>query len=195
VVAAVLLLSGAAWAQAPANTPTRVAVLDFNRVITENAEGKKAADQIMKEVNKKQAEFTKIQGEIDAIQKDLQTKDAALSAQAKADMSKQIDDKQVQLTRMNEDAQKQFPEMQRQLLGPIADRAQKVIKSYADEVGLAMVFDVSSQNNDILYFPDVSDITTEVIRRIDADVAKTPITAAPSAPAAPGQTPIGAPKK
>jgi outer membrane protein len=192
-----LLSVGAALAQAPAaaaaqaNAPSRVAVIDFNRAVTENAEGKKAGDAFMAEIGKKQAEFTKLQGEIDAIQKDLQTKDAALSAQAKADMAKDIDRKQTQLTRMNDDAQKDVPELQSQLLGPVMDRAQKVIKSYADEVGLAVVFDISNQNSSLIYWPDVADITTEVIRRIDADIAKNPPSAAApaKAPAAPAKAP------
>jgi len=183
MAAAGMLMAVSAMAQAPANTPSRVAVLDFNRVVTENADGKKASDSIMAEIGKKQSEFTKIQGEIDTIQKDLQAKSAALSAQAKADMAKQIDDKQVLLTRMNEDAQKDVPELQQRLLGPVAERAQKIIKSYADEVGLAVVFDISSQANSIIYFPDVADVTTEVIRRIDADIAKSPTAAPAAAPA------------
>jgi hypothetical protein len=99
-------------------------------------------------------------------------------------MAKQIDDKQVLLTRMNEDAQKDVPELQQRLLGPVAERAQKIIKSYADEVGLAVVFDISSQANSIIYFPDVADVTTEVIRRIDADIAKSPGGAPPAPPSA-----------
>ncbi len=176
-----------AWAQAaaPAQTavPTRVAVIDFNRAVTENGEGKKAGESFMAEVGKRQAEFDKIQKEIDAIQNDLKTKDKALSDQAKADMAKEIDKKQTTLTRMNDDAQKEIPEFQQQLLGPVAERTQKIIKEYADEVGLAAVFDTSSQNTSIIHYSDVADITTEIIRRVDADIAKSP--AAPAKPAAP----------
>src|SRR5690349_4745627 len=115
-----LLFIPAAWAQPPAqaNPPSRVAVIDFQRAVTENADGKKAGETFMAEIGKKQADFTKLQGEIETIQKDLQTKDAALSADAKADMAKQIDAKQIQLTRMNEDAQKEVPELQTRVFGP-----------------------------------------------------------------------------
>ena len=184
-----LLFVGAAWAQAPANPPSRVAVIDFQRALTENTEGKKAADAFMKEVGAKQAEFTKIQKEIETIQTDLQTKAAALSEPAKAAMAKQIDDKQTLLTRMNEDAQRDVPEIQQRLLGPIAERTQRVIKAYGDESGLAAVFDISAQSTSgLIHWSEVADITTEIIRRIDADIAKSPAPAAP-APAAPTPAP------
>ena len=109
------------------------------------------------------------------------------------DMAKQIDDKQTLLTRMNEDAQKEVPELQSKLLGPVADRTQKIIKSYADEAGIAVVFDISSQNSAIIHSSDLADITTEVIRRIDADIAKSPAPAAKApAPAAPAARPPAA---
>jgi Skp family chaperone for outer membrane proteins len=172
-----LLMVGSAWAQAPAaaqaSAPSRVAVIDFNRAVTENAEGKKAGETFMAEIGKKQADFEKIQKEIDTIQNDLRTKATALSDQAKAEMAKQITDKQTQLTRMNEDAQREVPEIQDRLLGPVAERTQRIIKAYADEVGIAVVFDVSSQGTSIINYSDVADITTEIIRRIDADIAKT----------------------
>lgn len=189
-----LLFAGTAWAQTPvatsASAPSRVAVIDFNRAVTENADGKKAQAAFMAEISGKQTEFTKIQKDIETIQSDLQTKAAALSDQAKATMAKQIDDKQILLTRMNEDAQKEVPDLQQRMFGPVADRTQKIIKSYSDEVGLAAVFDISSQANPIIYFPDVADITTEVIRRIDADIAKSPTPASPAArPPAAATTP------
>ena len=196
MVVVILLVAGTTWAQAPAaaqaNVPTRVAVIDFNRAVTENSDGKKAFTSISAEISKKQGEFTKVQGEIDTIQKDLQTKDAALSAQAKADMTKQIDTKQTALTRMNEDAPKEIQDLQNTLLGPVAQRTQKVLDVYAEELGFAVVFDYSSQTTPVIHYSEVADITTEVIRRVDADIAKNPAGAATpakpaAAPAAPKQ--------
>jgi hypothetical protein len=42
-------------------------------------------------------------------------------------------------------------------------------------MGYSVVFDTSNQqNNNIIYSDEVAEITTEIIRRIDADFAKTP---------------------
>src|SRR5437870_1603197 len=72
-------------------------------------------------------------------------------------------------------------DLQQQLFRPIMEQTQKVLQAYSAENGFAVVFDVSSQANSIIYVQDVADITTEIIRRVDANVAKAPA-AAPAAP-------------
>jgi Skp family chaperone for outer membrane proteins len=164
--------------QAPASTSaaatpaTRVAVVDFEKAVTENAEGKKAQDQFMAELNKREKEFTDKQKALADTQTKLQNGEKTLSDAAKGDLAKQIDRMNVELQRMNDDAQKDLGEMQQQLFRPIAERTQKVLQTYSTENGFAVVFDVSSQASSIIYVQEIADITTEIIRRVDADAAK-----------------------
>jgi Skp family chaperone for outer membrane proteins len=123
------------------------------------------------------------------MQTKLQTGDKALSESAKADLAKQIDKLNTDLQRMNDDAQKELGELQQQLFRPIAEKAQEAIKSYSTENGFAVVFDTSSQATSIIYFQDVADITTEIIRRMDSSPAK------PAAPAAAAPKPTADPTK
>ena len=96
----------------------------------------------------------------------------------------------------NDDAQKELGDLQQQLFRPIMEQTQKVLQAYSAENGFAVVFDVSSQANSIIYVQDVADITTEIIRRVDADIAKTPTPPAPAPrPAAPAPRPAEPPKK
>jgi outer membrane protein len=177
VVLILILLPAALFAQekAPADaTPaTRVAVVDFQRAIVENAEGKKAQTEFLAEINKRQAEFDKKQKALAEMENKLRTADKALSDEAKADIGRQIDRTNTDLQRMNDDAQKELGDLQQKLFRPIAERANKILQSYATEVGFAVVLDLSSQANSVVYFSDVADITTEIIRRVDADAAKT----------------------
>ncbi len=156
---------------------TRVAVVDFQRAFTENSEGKKAQEKFMGELNRREKEFTDKQKLLADTQNKLQTGAQALSDAAKADLSRQIDKLNTDLQRMNDDAQKELGELQQQLFAPIAQRTQGVLKAYASENGYAMVFDLSSQANSIVYNSEVADITTEIIRRVDADLAKAPAVA------------------
>ncbi len=195
LVMLILLLPAALLAQAPATAATatspagsagekagKVAVIDLQKAITENADGKKAQEKFMAEFTKKQKEFEDKQKALTDAQTKLQTQDKALSEVAKADLTKQIDKYNTELQRMNDDAQKDLGDLQQQLFKPIAEKTQEVLKSYSTENGFAAVFDVSSQANSIIYYQDVADITTEIIRRIDATPTK-PATAAPAAPA------------
>jgi Skp family chaperone for outer membrane proteins len=189
VILVALALPAAVFAQAPAagGAGGRVAVVDFQKAVTENGDGKKAQERFMAEFNKRQSEFEGKQKSMADMQNKLQTGDKALSESAKADLAKQIDKLTVDLQRMNDDAQKDLSDMQQQLFRPIAEKAQEAIKSYSTENGFAVVFDTSSQASSIIYFQDVADITTEIIRRMDATAAKPSATpaATPKPPADP----------
>jgi len=195
LVLLILLLPAALLAQAPAATSAassaaagvgagKVAVIDLQKAITENADGKKAQEKFMAEFSKKQKEFEDKQKLLTDNQQKLQTQDKALSDAAKAQLAKDIDRLNTDLQRMNDDAQKELGDLQQTLFRPIAEKAQEVLKSYSNENGFAAVFDVSSQANSIIYFQEVADITTEIIRRIDSAPAKPASgTTAPKPPA------------
>lgn len=189
LIPAALLAQAPAAAPPPANTPPaasasggagatagRVAVVDMQRAITENAEGKKAQEKFMTAFNQKQKEFEDKQKLLTDTQTKLQTGDKALSDATKAELSRQAEKLNTELQRMNDDGQKDLGDLQQTLFRPIAEKAQEVLKAYSSENGFAVVFDSSSQASSIIYASDVADITTEIIRRIDS----TPTTAKPA---------------
>ena len=189
-IAMMLLLAALLVAQAPApaaaaqkDAPpaTRVAVVDFQAAVTENSEGKKAQEKFLAELGKREKEFTDKQKTLTDTQTKLTTQDKVLSVEVKAEMAKTIDKLNTELQRMNDDAQKDLGDLQQQLFRPIADRTQKVLEAYSTENGFAVVFDRSSQASSIVYAQPVADITTEIIRRVDADAAKSPAAAEPAA--------------
>jgi len=170
-----LLVPAALLAQAPA-AGSKVAVIDFQGALAGNAMGKKAQEQLGAEVNKRQADMERTQKSLEDAQTKLRTQDKALSDAAKADLGRDIDRLTTDLQRKNDDAQKELQDLQQQLLRPIAERLQKVLDAYASEMGYAVVLDAMS----VVWRADAADITTEIIRRIDADVTAT---AKPAAPA------------
>jgi len=186
---AAVLAQAPAPVQAPKETPAaasagagRVAVVDFQKAVIENAEGKKAQEKFMAEVNKRQKEFEGKQKSLSDAQNKLQTQAQVLTDPVKAELNRQIDKLNTELQRMNDDAQKDLGDFQQQLFRPIMEQTQKVLQAYSVENGFAVVFDVSSQANSIIYVQDVADITTEIIRRVDATVAKAPAAAPAVAP-------------
>ena len=148
---------------------SKLAVIDFQAALASNAEGRKAQADLAAEVTKRQGEMEKMQKSLDDTQNKLRTQDKALSDTAKADLTREIDRLGTDLQRKNDDAQKELGDLQQRLLRPIAERLQKVLQIYAVEMGYAVVLDAMS----VVYFQDTADITTEIIRRVDADVAAT----------------------
>ena len=72
-------------------------------------------------------------------------------------------------------------DLQQQLFRPIAEKTQEVLKAYSSENGFAVVFDSSSQSNGgIIHVDPIADITTEIIRRVDATPTKAPAAPAPA---------------
>ncbi len=190
VVIISLMLGASVFAQAPAaatGTPgNRIAVMDFNRAITETTDGKKAADQIMATMTTKQTEFEKEQKALEELETRLRTQTTVLSETVRADITRQITEKQTTLTRLNEDAQRVYVELQEKHFSPIALVVNKVVETYATEMGLALVLDNATQPTNIIYSDPVGDITSEIIRRANAEFAK--------APAAPAAAPAAAPR-
>ncbi len=137
----------------------------------------------MGEVNKRQKDFEEKQKSLSDAQNKLQTQGKVLGEAATGDLNRQIEKLNTELQRMNDDAQKDLGDLQQQLLRPIADRTQKVLQAYSLESGFSVVFDVSSQASSIVYVEPVADITTEIIRRVDAEMAKAPTPPAAAAPA------------
>src|SRR4051812_4093954 len=120
-----LLLPAALLAQAPAKETAgagRVAVVDFQRAVTENAEGKKAQEKFLAELNQRQKVFEEKQKLLTDSQTKLQNGDKTLTDTAKGDLAKQIDKLNTDLQRMNDDAQKELGDIQQQLFRPIAEK-------------------------------------------------------------------------
>jgi Skp family chaperone for outer membrane proteins len=171
--------------QAPATPPrpaaapagplggTKVAVIDVQRAISENANGRKAISELNATGQKKQAELEAKQKAIQDNQQKLQTGDKVLNDAAKADLQRAIQRDTTALERDTADAQAELQELQNRLIAPIAQLTQRVLNAYAEEMGFAVVFDISSQASTIVFHSDLADITTEIIRRVDAEIAKT----------------------
>jgi len=107
----------------------------------------------------------------------------------KAPIRSELESKTREAQFIQENAQRKSDDLKQQLLSPIAILANKVIDRYAKANNLAIVFDPNTQESNIIYANQASDITNEVIRGMNEDYAKDPNLAAPapSAPAAPAK--------
>ena len=99
-----------------------------------------------------------------------------------------------------EDAQRKLQTQERtlrdELLRPIAERASAILNAMAVEQGYTLIVDVSNPQNNAVWFNPKNDITAELTKRIDAEMAKASEAkpAGPAGSAAPGTaTPRPAP--
>ena len=170
---------------------SKVALVDFERVVVGTAAGKKAADQWNAKYAEHQKNLEARQKEIEDQQTKLRTQGNVLSDAAKAEITRDIDRKTTELNRLSEDAQKQMEDLRTQLLQPISQLAQQVLQTYAAEKGYTVVIDVSSPETSIIYVNEKALITDDVIKQIDslpaAPAATTPTTTPPPATTPPAR--------
>lgn len=158
---------------------SKVVVVDFERAVVESAEGKKSSEKFNAVLKAKQTDIDKKQKELEDQSKKLQNGARTLSDAAKAELQRDIDRRTTELTRVNEDAQKELQLTRDELLRPIAERATAILNAMAAAEGYTLVIDVSNPETNVIFANPKNDITAELIKRIDA--AAPPETKPPAA--------------
>ena len=179
----------AANAAAPKPAPVpgnKVAVIDFRSALMDSDAGKTAQQQYEKEITTEKAKVEKVQKEYDELQTKLQN---AKTDAEKSTVNRDIEVKTREAQRAQEDAQRISQELQDKLLPPVAAMVNKAVEEYAKENSLAVVLDPRTDPTNIIYASIALDITSEVMRRMNAEYAKNPKAAAPAAgaPATPAR--------
>ena len=172
----------------------KIAIVDVERLTLASDAGKTASEQLQKKFTEISALMQRSQKEIEDKETRLKTQDRVMSATAKAQLAKEIETDKLTFDRKNQDYQKQLSDMQDDLLGPISEKAQKALADYVKEKGFTVLFDLSAQNGNIVWFNKGNEITDDVIKRLNEEMKKaTPAaaTAAPRPPATPAAAPAG----
>jgi outer membrane protein len=184
---ALLSASVALQAQATkpaAEAPSKIGIINIQGAIGGTKDGQKAAQDLDGKYAPKQKDFQQRQAEIQQLRDQLQKGSNTLSAEKRAQLERDIDEKTRRLTRDQQDTQEEFNNDRQKLLQAIGPRMMAVISKYAKDNGYSMVLDTSQ---DLVYASSGLDITQDIVTAFD----KTPATAAPPAgtsPARPGGT-------
>src|SRR5688572_10242456 len=162
--------------------PGKIGVLHVYSAISQCAEGKQALGEFEKKATAKKEELEKKNNEIQELQKQLQSQARTLNDDSRAALAKSIDAKTTELQRSTDDAQKEFGQMQNEILGRIGNKIGPLVQAYAKEHSFTIIVDSSNQNSQLIYADPGIDITEDIIKRVDSALA--PAAPAPAAPAA-----------
>ena len=153
---------------------SKIGTVDLQRVVEESADWAKAAEEWTILLNQRSADFQARQTEIDQEQLKLDAQPSTLTEVERAAVVRNIERLGTQLTRMNEDIQLELDSYRADLMTPIAEKADRLIREYALEAGFNLIIDGSNPNSGVAFVDEVIDITTEVLRRMDAPSEETP---------------------
>jgi outer membrane protein len=185
-----LISSAGLWSQ----QATKMAVIDMQRVIAETKEGQAKIAEMEKKYAPKEQEFQKRAADIQAKEEQLKKTQNTISEAAKASLTAEITRLKTALQRDTDDAQADSQEDQQKMLQDVGGKVVQVVTKYSQDNQIMIVFDLSSQPNNLVCCASAPEITKDVIALYDKTY---PVDGAPAAsatkPAAPAVTKPAAP--
>jgi outer membrane protein len=180
-----LLMAPALWAQAgaPADAPSKIAVINLQLAIVSTAEGKQASAEIRAQFAPRQSELQDLQKQIESIQQRLQNGQTTLSDDEKARLQDQGNLLTRRFQREQQDFQDDGQDANQTAVNKIGQKMLPILNKFAKANGYGVVIDESAQNTPVVYRADQVDITQQIIKLYDQAY---PVKAAAPAPAKPG---------
>ncbi len=144
--------------------PATVGVFDADRILAESLAGKQALalfsqlrDQRAGEVQAQQIQFNTLRQQV--LQAIPGSPEAVL-------IQRQVEDKSLQLQRLNEDVQNELGARQAALTEEITQKIATIIDELGAEQGFTMIF--NNVQSGLAYWDPAVDLTDEIIARLDA---------------------------
>jgi Skp family chaperone for outer membrane proteins len=166
ILGIVVLAVSAGPLGAASQAPRGIAVINNARVFDESNQGRAATQQIQANVDSWQQQLTKLQTELQVLLTQRQQQAAVMTPEALRTLDIDIEQKQIDLQRLRDDAQRQAEAIQQQILGGLDNELTPMVAALAAELGYSVVF--NSQSPGLLHFDPASDITDQLIARLNA---------------------------
>jgi outer membrane protein len=160
----------------------KIAIISFQAVVAQTNEGQRDLANIQKKFQSRTDQLKTLNGEIEGLQKDLQSQADKLTASDRASRTKVIDEKKKRLQRGAEELRSDGNGELKQVLGDLAPKVYEVLVGYAKQQGFTVVFDAGQEQPMILYASETANISKPVI---DAYNIKSGVPAPPALVAKP----------
>ncbi len=160
--------TGAATAQV---APSRIGVLDFQRILRESVPGKVSVGKLTALQEDKLAKAKVMNEEMRRL--DTDSKNPSLTAAQRNTAAQRLAEKQVAIKRFAEDADKEIGTTRDRELQSLQVRIKPVIDSVGKEMGMAAIF--NKFESGLIYTNDAIDITNTVIVRFNAASPTQPV--------------------
>jgi outer membrane protein len=146
----------------PAAAQARIAVIDVQRVVTESDPGKEVMQKLRALSDAKAQQGQTMQKELAALQDQFNKQRFTVSEQRQAEMSKEIEDKQIAIKRFQDDAQRELQDAQRRELGGLEERIMPIINQIGQTDGYTLIF--NKFQSGLVYADEAVDVTDRVIQ-------------------------------
>ena len=141
---------------------TKLAYVDYQRVLTEVEEGKAAKKRLQSWLESRQKEIDSQQEGLRKEQEVLQKQASAMSEETRQKKAAELQRKVMELAQRYEKSRGEAAERERREMEPIIGKIDQVIGKIAERDGLAMVFE--KRDSGLVFALAQYDITNEVVR-------------------------------
>jgi len=167
LMACVVLTASAAAQQA-----VKVGIIDSQKAFQTSSEGKKAATQLQDRDTKIKNDLAKMDDQIRSLESKMNTQRLTLSQEAIIQYQADIEKKNTERKRYAEDAERNFPQLQINVVQKIRNEMITIIDQVAKEKSFDLIIDLASSG--VVFYNPAIDITDEVVKRYDATKAAAP---------------------
>jgi outer membrane protein len=154
---------------AQSSVPQRIAVIDVQKVLSTSSAGKAAYEKLKKMQEERIEKARQMQEELSKMEADVNTKKLSLSDEKIAEISKTMADKQLNMQRFAQDADREVKEARDKSLLDLNNKIMPVIDQIGKEMGFALI--VNKFEAGLIYASDAVDITDTVLKRFDSGAA------------------------
>jgi outer membrane protein len=152
-------------AAAPAG-PIKIAVIDTEKILLSSQAGKKALADLKKLQEAKENELRTRAQELKDLQSKITEGRLSLAQDKLADLSKQYEEKEIALRRLQDDATRELNKKRDEMLAAIDGRVMPVINQAGKDLGYTLIF--RKFESGLIYADEAVDITGVIIQRLDA---------------------------
>lgn len=167
--AALWLTLGAAglYAQQAVSGPSKVAVIDVRRILTESNVGRTALEALGEMAEGEKAKLEALEAEIKDLEGKLEQGALSLSVEKQEEMRAEIQEKMIVYRRAQDDARLKIEESQVENFGAIEERVMPLIAEIGEEQGFTLIFN-KFEDSGLLWAQEGADITGLVLERFNA---------------------------
>lgn len=145
---------------------TRVGVIRGDEVLAESNIGRQARERLQSAISRWEERIDTATEELGQLNQRVADQRLTLGAEAISDLEIQIQEKEVEINRMRDDANREVQRLQQQVSQEINAQLVPLVDRFAQEQGLDFIFD-GSQTSGLLYFAGGRDYTEQFVTLVE----------------------------
>ena len=157
------------FAAAPqAGSASQFAFINGDRILESSAIGQGARDTLEASAAQWTERLTALQTELDTLTRQRQEQALTLNDAALARLNTDIEEKQVELERLNDDARRDLQRLEQQVTLDVNAQLGPLVERFAADNGYDMIFDTARLQG-VLYFAPSKDVTDDFLAVVNAN--------------------------